>query len=74
MDFDLDNIFIYQVSLPDNVHEAVTPCFSGYTVYINQKLTYEQKQQAFLHALKHIQNKDFEKENVQAIESQAHSL
>ena len=71
---DLSEIFIYQVALPGNVHEAVTPCADGYTVYINQNLTYEQKVKAFAHALLHIQNRDFEKsDDVQTIEAQAHS-
>jgi len=69
---DLDDIHIYTVKLPDNIKEAVTPSFCGYTVYINQNLSFEQRQKAFIHALKHIQNRDFEKSDVQAIESQAH--
>lgn len=69
---DLDNIFVYMVKMPDNVREAVTPSFCGYTVYINQNLTHEQRQKAFAHALKHIQNRDFEKSDVQAIEYEAH--
>ena len=72
-DFEED-IFVYMVALPGNVREAVTPCFCGYTVYINQNLTYEQRQKAFAHALKHIKNNDFEKSDVQSIEAQAHSL
>lgn len=72
-DFD-ENIFVYMVALPDNVREAVTPCFCGYTVYINQNLTYEERQKAYAHALLHIHNKDFTKDNVQSIEAQAHSL
>lgn len=72
-DFEED-IFVYMIAMPDSVHEAVTPCFDGFTIYINKNLSYEQRQRAFIHALRHIQNKDFEKDNVQAIESQAHSL
>lgn len=70
-DFEED-IFVYMVAMPDNVREAVTPCFCGYTVYINQNLTYEQRQKAFAHALKHIKSHDFEKSDVQAIEAEAH--
>lgn len=72
-DLELDNIFVYQIPLPNSVKEAVTPCFCGYTIYINQNLTYEQRQKAFAHALRHIQNGDFDKNDVQAIETQAHS-
>lgn len=70
---DLSNIFVYPVDLPCNVHEAVTPCADGYTIYINQKLSYEQRQKAFIHALKHIVGDDFSKTDVQSIEAQAHS-
>jgi len=69
---DMDNVFVYMVKLPGNVKEAVTPSFCGYTVYINENLSYEQRQKAFAHAMKHIQNRDFEKSDVQAIEYEAH--
>ena len=69
---DLDDIHVYMVKMPGSVREAVTPSFCGYTIYINQDLSYEQRQKAFVHALKHIQNRDFEKSDVQAIEAEAH--
>ena len=69
---DLDDIHVYMVKMPDSIREAVTPSFCGYTIYINQDLSYEQRQKAFVHALKHIQNRDFEKSDVQAIEAEAH--
>lgn len=72
-DIDLNDIYVYQITLPDGINECVTPCFCGYTVYINQKLSYEQRQKAFAHALLHIRNNDFEKDNVQSIEAQAHT-
>lgn len=69
---ELDNVFVYTVSLPDGIREAVTPCISGYTIYINQKLSYEQRLKAYSHALRHIQNNDFDGYDVQAIEARAH--
>lgn len=66
------DIFTYNVDLPDNVSEVVTPCFGGYTVYINKSLTYEERMKAFDHAMRHIRQNDFEKENVQDIEKEAH--
>lgn len=71
-DIELDNIFVYQVKLPCNVREAVVPCVAGYTIYINQNLTYEQRRKAFAHALFHIREHDFDKEDVQQIETRAH--
>ena len=71
-DLELDNIYVYQIALPEGIDEYVTPCFMGYTIYIDKNLTHERRQKAFIHALKHIKNNDFEKSDVQAIESQAH--
>lgn len=55
--------------------ELVTPNEDGtYTVLINARMSYEMQRKALLHALKHILNDDFEKENVQQIEAAAHGL
>lgn len=55
--------------------ELVTPNEDGsYTVLINARMSYETQRKALLHALKHILNDDFEKENVQQIEAAAHGL
>lgn len=66
------DVFIYYTQLPDDIDEMVTPCFCGYTIYINQNLTYEKKLSAYEHAMHHIRNNDFEKHDVQSIESKAH--
>ena len=68
----MDDIFIYLIDLPPKVNEAVTPCMDGYTVYINRNLDRDRQFKAFAHALKHITNNDFEKSDVQQIESEAH--
>lgn len=55
--------------------ELVTPNEDGtYTVLINARMSYETQRKALLHALGHIFNDDFEKENVQQIEAAAHGL
>lgn len=55
--------------------ELVTPNEDGsYTVLINARMSYEAQRKALLHALGHILNDDFEKENVQQIEAAAHGL
>ena len=64
--------YIYIVDLPCGIDEAVTPCIGGYTIYINAKLTMEEQCKALKHALYHIQNDDFSKDNVQQIEEEAH--
>jgi len=67
-----NKIYTYFVHLPDGVNEAVLSCMDGYTIYIDESLDREQKVKAFVHAMKHIANNDFEKDDVQAIESDAH--
>lgn len=68
----MDNVFTYIVDLPARINETVTPCLDGYTVYINCNLDREQQQKAYMHAVAHIMNNDFEKYDVQQIESEAH--
>ncbi len=64
--------FIYVVNLPNGINEAVTPCIDGYTIYINANLSLEEQYKAYHHAMWHIQNDDFSKDNVQEIETDAH--
>ena len=70
----MDNIYIYYVDLPNNVKEIITPCYDGYTVYINKRLPREAKKRAYNHAVRHIQRDDFHKTDVQAIEYQNHEV
>lgn len=44
----------------------------SYTILINAKLSDQGRISAYEHALRHIENEDFEKEYVQEIESSAH--
>lgn len=46
----------------------------SYTVLINAKISYEHQLKAYAHALKHIKQGDFEKTNVQHIETIAHDI
>jgi hypothetical protein len=70
------DVYVYIVNLPSGINEMVTPDTDddGYTIYIDDKLTYEGAEKAYLHALKHINNNDFEKSNVNDIEITAHKL
>ena len=68
----MDNIFTYFVKLPDGIDEVVMPCLDGYTVYIDVNLSESQQIKAYTHALHHIRNNDFERPDVQEIESEAH--
>jgi hypothetical protein len=48
----------------------------SYTILINAKMSSERQKEAYLHALDHIENHDFEKDylSVQQIEAEAHGL
>lgn len=67
-----NDIFIYEVDLPKNVNEMVTPCVGGYTIYINASLSSFRKKKAVDHAIHHIENNDFERHDIQDIEFCTH--
>ena len=67
------SIFIYITDMPPKVRETVVPCGCDYTVYINSRLSKKGQEEAYLHALWHIEHNDFEsEEDVQIIEARAH--
>ena len=55
----MDDIFVYLVKMPRGVHEAVSPCDDGYTVYLDKDLTRERQIEEYYHAMSHIENGDF---------------
>lgn len=65
--------FVYYADLPNSVKEMVLPCYGGFTIYINCRLSQESQYKALIHAFNHITNNDFEKSNVNQIESEAHN-
>lgn len=67
----MDRIYIYLIDLPTKIHEMVTPCADGYTIYINARLSQTGMIEAYDHAIFHINHHDFEKEDVQSIEETA---
>lgn len=67
-----NNVYVYIVDLPNRVNEMVTPCSDGFTIYLNARLSYQDRVRAYHHAMKHIDRNDFEKEDVQKIEKEAH--
>ncbi len=44
----------------------------SYTIFLNSRLNHERQMAAYLHAINHIQNGDFEKESATLIEKEAH--
>lgn len=69
----MDEIYVYCVPLPASIHEIVTPCADGYTVYIADWLDDQKRLEAYNHALRHITNHDFERTDVQQIEGECHA-
>lgn len=68
----MGEVYVYIVDLPDRVDEMVAPCIDGYTVYLNARLSYAGRVRAYLHAMRHIERNDFERANVQEIETETH--
>ena len=67
--------FDYQVYFLDGmtVNEAVTENEDGsYTIFVNNNLCERKRLRAVNHALSHIKNFDFGKDDVQEIEHNAH--
>ena len=68
-----NNYYVYVVDLPDGVNEMVCPCLDGYTIYLNSRIDSQSQYEGFLHAIQHITNNDFEKDDIQSIEYDAHN-
>ncbi len=68
----MDDIYVYVVDMPTTAAEMIMPCTGGYTIYLNAKLSQEERVRAYRHALKHVERNDWEKEDVQQIESETH--
>ena len=67
------DFFVYQVVLPYSVKGLTSQDEDGiYTIYINSLLSDAVKIAVLRHELEHINNNDFEKTDVQKIESDTH--
>lgn len=68
------DVYVYRIELPGNIHEMVVPNSDddGFTIYIDSRLSDNQAEAAYQHALGHITNNDFSKMSVQKIEHEAH--
>ena len=67
------DVNVQLINFPNSGREMVVPNEDGsYTILINARLSNESQMQAYAHAMKHIMNDDFEKQDVQIIEAAAH--
>ena len=69
----------YQVRLidfpPGKTKETIAENEDGsYTIFIDAALSREAQEEKFLHAMKHIVNEDFSKEDIHDIERRAHAM
>lgn len=69
----MDEIYLYLIDIPGTVNEMVVPCYDGYTIYIDVSLSYEEKLDAYHHAMEHIRNDDFHSgDTADVIEARCH--
>lgn len=59
--------------LETGIHEQVVCRPWGYLICINSRDSYAMQRWSYLHALEHIMNHDFEKDDVQEIETERHA-
>jgi hypothetical protein len=52
----------------------IAPCENGYTIYLDESLDEQGRLSAYTHAIGHIANSDYEKSDVQELESRAHGI
>ena len=67
-----DDVYIYFAQIPGTVNEAIAPCEGGYNITIDPRQSDDGIVRSYLHAIGHIEGVDFEKEDVQKIETEAH--
>lgn len=72
---DIENIYVYFMNMDLHVPEQVVKNKDGtYSIFLNSRLTYESNMQSYRHAVAHIVNGDFDKENADIIECKRHNL
>ena len=59
------------VMIPEQVVENPD---GSYSIFLNSRLTHEQHIESYAHAMRHIKNWDFEKQDVNQIELEAHDM
>ena len=76
MDTDMENISVHIIDFKSaGIDEQVILNQDGsYTILIDARASYEAQAAAYEHAMSHIRNGDFQKEDVQQIEAEAHGI
>jgi len=72
----MDDVYVYEVTFPvTGISEAVCVCPTGYTVYIDSRLSPQGRIVAYEHALNHIRKLHLEQrqdKDIQTVEIEAH--
>ena len=72
MKLDVNTILIdMDVMIPEQVVENPD---GSYSIFLNSRLTHERHIESYAHAMRHITNGDFEKQDVNQIELEAHDM
>lgn len=76
MDTDMENISVHIIDFKSaGIDEQVILNQDGsYTILIDARASYEAQAAAYEHAMSHIRNGDFQKDDVQQIEAAAHGI
>lgn len=71
---DFEAIGVHVIDMDTAVHEQVVSNEDGsFSIFINARLNFEAQMLAYHHALIHIANDDFRKNDVDEIETDAHN-
>lgn len=74
-DYIFEDIGVHLIDMDTAIHEQVVLNEDGsYSIFLNARLNYEARMKAYQHALLHIANDDFYKEDVDDIEATAHRV
>ena len=64
---------VVYLNMEYGIHEQVTQNHDGsYTIFLNARDSTAMNKMSYAHAMSHIHNNDFEKPDVQQIETEAH--
>ena len=70
----MEDINVHLLDMDTMIPEHLIKNDDGsYTIFLNARLSHETRVRSYYHALRHIHDDDFEKGDVQKIESNAHS-
>lgn len=59
IDYNISNVHIYYIDMPYSVTSTIVECEDGsYTIYINNRLSYEKQLEGYLHEIRHLENND----------------